>query len=232
MFWSTASCSGGLGHASATATSFRCEGRPGSSAAAAKSWNTRWTSFRLDVHGLTAADFGASTGGFTDCLLQRGAARVYAIDVGHGQLDERLRRDPRVVVLDRTNVRDLESLPEAVDLVTIDVSFIGLRLVLPAARRILGDEGKIVALVKPQFEAGRKDVGRGGVVRDPGVHRRVLEELFATAADSALSVVRLTASPLRGPAGNVEFLALLIPGGESKPMNAAIDAALAEVPPA
>ena len=131
--------------------------------------------FGIEVRDFVAADFGASTGGFTDCLLQRGAARVYAIDVGYGQLASRLRADPRVVVIERTNVRHLEQLPEQVDLVTIDVSFIGLSLVLPAARNLLNDSGRIVALVKPQFEVGRGEVGRGGVVRDAGAHRRVLE---------------------------------------------------------
>ena len=188
--------------------------------------------FALDVSKLTAADFGASTGGFTDCLLQRGAARVYAVDVGYGQLADRLRGDPRVVIIDRTNVRDLESLPEQVDLVTIDVSFIGLHLVLPAARRVLRKDGRILVLVKPQFEAGRADVGRGGVVRDPGAHRKVLAQLFTTAKDLGLAISALTASPLRGPAGNVEFLALLVPEGASIPMVEAIERAIAEAPSA
>jgi 23S rRNA (cytidine1920-2'-O)/16S rRNA (cytidine1409-2'-O)-methyltransferase len=187
--------------------------------------------FGIEVHGLVAADFGASTGGFTDCLLQRGAARVYAIDVGYGQLASRLRSDSRVEVIERTNVRHLESLPERVDLVTIDVSFIGLNLVLPAARSLLNERGRIVALVKPQFEAGPSEVGRGGVVRDSRAHRRVLENLFATSTELELGVIGLTASPLRGPAGNVEFLAALVPGVSSIPMNDAIDRALAEAPP-
>jgi 23S rRNA (cytidine1920-2'-O)/16S rRNA (cytidine1409-2'-O)-methyltransferase len=189
------------------------------------------TVFGIDVRDLVAADFGASTGGFTDCLLQRGAARVYAIDVGYGQLASRLRSDSRVKVIERTNVRHLESLPERVDLVTIDVSFIGLRLVLPAARSLLNNSGRIVALVKPQFEAGRTEVGRGGVVRDPEAHRRVLKNLFATATEHTLGVIGLSASPLRGPAGNVEFLAALAPGVSSIPMNDAIERALAEAPP-
>lgn len=189
------------------------------------------STFGIEVRGLIAADFGASTGGFTDCLLQRGAARVYAIDVGYGQLASRLRADPRVVVVERTNVRHLESLPERVGLVTIDVSFIGLSLVLPTARNLLGDSGRIVALVKPQFEAGRGHVGRGGVVRDPLTHRRVLENLFATADERGLGITGLTASPLRGAAGNIEFLAALSPGVSSIPMNDAIERALAEAPP-
>jgi 23S rRNA (cytidine1920-2'-O)/16S rRNA (cytidine1409-2'-O)-methyltransferase len=188
--------------------------------------------FDLDVAGLVAADFGASTGGFTDCLLQGGAARVYALDVGYGQLAQRLREDPRVVVMDRTNVRSLASLPEPVDLVTIDVSFIGLRLVLPAARDILGEDGCIVALVKPQFETGREEVGRGGVVRNPAAHRAVLAGIFATADDLGLGVRGLIASPLRGPAGNVEFLALLVPATPSILQAEAIDRALAEAPAA
>ena len=188
------------------------------------------SAFDVEVRDLIAADFGASTGGFTDCLLQRGAARVYAIDVGYGQLASRLRADPRVAVIERTNVRHLESLPERVDLVTIDVSFIGLSLVLPAARNLLNDSGRIIALVKPQFEAGRAEVGRGGVVRDSQAHRRVLENLFVTATEHGLGINGLTASPLRGPAGNIEFLAALVPGGSSIPMNHAIERALAEAP--
>lgn len=188
--------------------------------------------FGIDVLGLIAADFGASTGGFTDCLLQRGAARVFAIDVGYGQLASRLRADPHVVVIDRMNARHLESLPERVDLVTIDVSFIGLSLVLPAARNLLSERGQIVALIKPQFEAGRTDVGHGGVVRDPRVHRRVLENQFTLAADLGLGITGLAASPLRGPAGNIEFFAALVPGVTSIPMDEAIDGALQGAPPA
>jgi 23S rRNA (cytidine1920-2'-O)/16S rRNA (cytidine1409-2'-O)-methyltransferase len=188
--------------------------------------------FRLDVAGLVAADFGASTGGFTDALLQGGAVRVYAVDVGYGQLATRLRADSRVVVLERTNARYLTSLPEPVDLVTIDVSFIGLRLVLPAALLVLKEHGDIVALVKPQFEAGRKDVGRGGVVRDRETHRRVLREIVATADELGLGVAGLTASPLRGPAGNIEFLIHLVPGALTIPLDSAIERALDEAPAA
>jgi 23S rRNA (cytidine1920-2'-O)/16S rRNA (cytidine1409-2'-O)-methyltransferase len=168
--------------------------------------------FRLDVHGWLVADVGASTGGFTDCLLQHGATRVYAIDVGYGQLAWELQRDPRVVVVDRTNARHLERLAEPVDLVTIDVSFISLRLILPAAMGWLRQGGQIVALVKPQFEAGRKLVGKGGIVRDPAVHRRVLEELAAWAASHGLGLAGLVRSPITGAAGNVEFLAHWLPG--------------------
>ena len=188
--------------------------------------------FGIDVSGMIAADFGASTGGFTDCLLQRGATRVYAIDVGYGQLAERLRRDDRVIVKDRLNARSLAELPEAVDLVTIDVSFIGLRLVLPAALRILQADGEIVTLVKPQFEAGRGQVGRGGVVRNPETHFRVLADLFSASQELGLGVTGLTASPLRGPAGNVEFLAHLKPGAGSLPAAEAIAQVLEESPKA
>lgn len=188
--------------------------------------------FGVDVAGALAADFGASTGGFTDCLLQCGAERVYAIDVGYGQLAERLRLDRRVVIMDRLNARNLDDLPEQVDIVTIDVSFIGLRLVLPAALRVLKHDGVILALVKPQFEAGRGEVGRGGVVRDPETHRRVLQGVFAAADELGLGVAALTASPIRGPAGNVEFLALMRPGAPSVRAEEAIARALEEAPPA
>jgi 23S rRNA (cytidine1920-2'-O)/16S rRNA (cytidine1409-2'-O)-methyltransferase len=162
--------------------------------------------FGLDVAEIVAADVGASTGGFTDCLLQHGASRVYAIDVGYGQLAWRLRNDSRVIVMERTNARYLDRLPEAVGLVTVDVSFISLGLILPVAVRWLGLGGQAVALIKPQFEAGRREVGKGGVVRDPAVHQRVLEQVLGTAAELDLGLRGLMPSPLRGPAGNVEFL--------------------------
>ncbi len=167
------------------------------------------TAFGLDVRGWVCADFGASTGGFTDALLQHGARRVYAIDVGYGQLHYRLRNDPRVVVMERTNVRYLEALPEPIDLVTIDVSFISLRLVLPAAWRVLRPGGYVIALVKPQFEAGRGKVGKGGVVRDPAVHREVLERVTASTLEIGFAVLALERSPITGAEGNVEFLLLL-----------------------
>lgn len=172
--------------------------------------------FALDVGGKSAVDVGASTGGFTDCLLQRGAARVYAVDVGYGQLAWKLRTDPRVVVLERTNIRHLEQLPDGamVDLAVIDASFIGLALVLPPTLRLLQPGGEVVALVKPQFEAGKGQVGKGGVVREAGVHRRVLEETAALAAGLGLHVAGLTVSPAPGPAGNVEFLIRLRRGAE------------------
>ncbi|MGQ9682110.1 MAG: TlyA family RNA methyltransferase [Anaerolineae bacterium] len=162
--------------------------------------------FGIAPQGLVAADVGASTGGFTDCLLQRGATKVYAIDVGYGQLAWGLRQDPRVVVMERTNVRYLERLPEPVDLVTIDVSFISLALVLPVVARWLKPHGDIVALVKPQFEVGKGEVGRGGVVRRPEQHRVVLERMAALGHGLGLHPQGLIASPVLGPAGNREFL--------------------------
>lgn len=180
--------------------------------------------FALDVAGLTCADVGASTGGFTDCLLQRGAARVYAIDVGHGILDYRLRNDPRVVVLENTNARYLDHLPERVQFVSIDASFISLKLLLPVAQQWLDlptgsveRRPALVCLIKPQFEAGRKEVGKGGVVKDPATHRRVLEDVLTFAGASGLRPQGLIRSPLTGPAGNVEFLAWLRPGGAAEP---------------
>jgi 23S rRNA (cytidine1920-2'-O)/16S rRNA (cytidine1409-2'-O)-methyltransferase len=163
-------------------------------------------SFGLEVAGKRCADVGASTGGFTDCLLQRGAAQVFAVDVGHGILHWKLRQDPRVVVLERTNVRYLPALESIVDLVTIDVAFISLRLVLPVVAGWLAPGGDVVALVKPQFEAGRKAVGKGGVVRDPAVHRRVLDVTVAAMQAAGFGVQAVLRSPLRGPKGNVEFL--------------------------
>jgi 23S rRNA (cytidine1920-2'-O)/16S rRNA (cytidine1409-2'-O)-methyltransferase len=162
--------------------------------------------FHVAVGGMIAADVGASTGGFTDCLLQRGAARVYAIDVGYGQLAWRLRQHPRVVVMERTNARYLERLPEPVDLVVIDVSFISLKLILPRAVDWLRADGQIIALVKPQFEAGREQVSRGGVVKSAAVHAGVLRKIANWAIEQGLAVRGLMTSPLRGPAGNVEFL--------------------------
>lgn len=165
--------------------------------------------FAVDVHGLVAADIGASTGGFTHCLLQGGARKVYAIDVGYGQLVEKLRTDERVVVMDRTNARYLEAeqFAELPDLVSIDVSFISLKLIWPAACRILSPQGLIISLIKPQFEAGPHKVGHGGVVRDPAVHEEVLNELLELSNELELELMGLTYSPIRGPAGNIEFLA-------------------------
>jgi len=184
--------------------------------------------FGLDVAGLVALDVGASIGGFTDCLLHRGAARVYAVDVGHGELHPRLRQDRRVIVLENTNIRYLPSLPEMAAIATVDVSFISLELVLPVVWRLTTPTAQVVALVKPQFEAGRGQVGRDGVVRDQAVHRAVLERISAWAAAQGWRVRGLISSPLRGPAGNVEFLLHLAKVGENTDVAAAIAACLAE----
>lgn len=162
--------------------------------------------FGIAVEGAVCADLGASTGGFTDCLLQRGAQRVYAVDVGYGQIDQKLRDDERVIVMERINARYLEELPELIDLVVIDVSFISLSLILPVAKRVLTADGNCVPLVKPQFEAGRGEVGKGGVVRDPTIHRQVLEKSAGYALDNGFRVIGVTRSPIQGPAGNIEFL--------------------------
>lgn len=171
--------------------------------------------FQLDVRDWVVADVGASTGGFTDCLLQRGAGRVYAIDVGYGQLAWKLQQDPRVVIMDRTNARYLEALPEPVDLVTVDASFISLKLIVPMATRWLKPGAPMVTLIKPQFEAGRSRV-KGGVVQDPAVHQAVLEDLIDWATSQGMGLLGLIRSPITGPAGNVEFLAHWQPG-ESSP---------------
>jgi 23S rRNA (cytidine1920-2'-O)/16S rRNA (cytidine1409-2'-O)-methyltransferase len=165
--------------------------------------------FRIDPLGWTVLDAGASTGGFTDVLLERGASRVYAVDVGRGQLIERLRRDGRVVAMERTNLRTLDALPEPIRLATLDLSFISLRLVLSRVRHLLDADGQVVALVKPQFEAGRDAVPRGGVIRDPAVHLAVLERFCGDAAAAGFGVAGLIRSPLVGGDGNVEFLAHL-----------------------
>lgn len=167
--------------------------------------------FDISVKDKVCADAGASTGGFTDCLLQAGARRVYAIDVGKGILDWRLRQDPRVVVMEETNARYLERLPEPVEFVTVDVSFISLKVMLPVIKGWFGLEGgQAVALIKPQFEAGRKLVARGkGVVRDPEVHEEVVRDVLESAVEAGFEVRGTIRSPLLGPKGNVEFLAYL-----------------------
>jgi 23S rRNA (cytidine1920-2'-O)/16S rRNA (cytidine1409-2'-O)-methyltransferase len=164
--------------------------------------------FGIDPSGRVCLDVGASTGGFTDCLLQRGATRVYAVDVGHGQLDARLRADPRVVVRERVNARALSSaeVPEAVSLAVIDVSFISLRLILPAVVPLVEPAGAVVVLVKPQFEAGRGEVPRGGVVRSEAIRRRVVEEIEHAGRGLGLEVLETLESPIRGARGNTEFL--------------------------
>lgn len=173
--------------------------------------------FGLSPAGLVCADVGASTGGFTDCLLQAGAQKVYALDVGEGILDWKLRTDPRVVVMENTNARFVERLPEVIQLAVIDASFISLRLLLPVVAGWLGPAGRIVSLIKPQFEAGRERVGRKGVVRDPEVHREVVNDILEFASRLTLTPRALTRSRLLGPAGNVEFLVWLEAGGPAGP---------------
>ncbi|MCB9454829.1 MAG: TlyA family RNA methyltransferase [Anaerolineaceae bacterium] len=163
--------------------------------------------FAVDVRGRICADVGASTGGFTDCLLQHGAARVYALDVGYGQIHYKLRQDKRVIVMERTNARHVTALPEPVNLAVIDASFISLKLLLPAVKQWLAPQAEIIPLIKPQFEAGKNDVGKGGVVKDSQIHARVLEEILIFALQEGFAVKGLTTSPLKGPAGNTEFLA-------------------------
>ncbi|SNB46096.1 TlyA family RNA methyltransferase [Geobacter sp. DSM 9736] len=164
--------------------------------------------FRLDVTGRTVIDVGASTGGFTDCLLQRGAGKVYAVDVGYGQLAWKLRQDQRVVNLEKTNIRYLtpDRLHELPDMAVVDASFISLNKILPALLPLIGGEGCIVALIKPQFEVGRGEVGKGGVVRDSAQHRRVIEEVRELAVELGLEVKGVVESPILGPKGNREFL--------------------------
>jgi len=163
--------------------------------------------FEIEPAGRVALDVGASTGGFTDCLLQRGARRVYALDVGTGQLHDRLRRDPRVSVLEPINARNLkpDDLPESVSLITVDVSFISLRLILPALAPLLAAGTDLVALVKPQFEVGRREVGKGGIVRDTRLHGRVINEILSSGATVGMSAVNLCASSLPGTEGNREY---------------------------
>lgn len=167
--------------------------------------------FPISLTGKTAADIGASTGGFTDCMLQNGARRVYAVDVGYGQLAWSIRNDPRVVCLERTNARYLttEQIPEPLEFASIDVSFISLGLILPALRPLMAPGGEVAALVKPQFEAGRDKVGKKGVVRDRLVHREVLEHFLGHAEQADFSVLGLDFSPIRGPEGNIEYLGFL-----------------------
>lgn len=163
--------------------------------------------FGITIRGLVALDVGASTGGFTDCLLQEGAAKVYALDVGYGQLAWKLREDPRVRNIERTNIRyfDGAGIEDKIDIATIDASFISLKLVLPAVVRFLENEALLLALIKPQFEVGRKNVGKRGVVRDPLLHRQAVEEISAWCRENGLTVLGACESPLTGPAGNKEF---------------------------
>ena len=167
--------------------------------------------FGVDPTGYVCSDSGASTGGFTDCLLQQGASKVFAIDVGYGQLAWKIRSDPRVVVMERTNIRYVtpEALGEALDLSVVDVSFISLTIVLPAIQRLLKPTGQVLCLIKPQFEAGKENVGKKGVVRDPAVHRDVLERFLEFAGEQQFDVLGMSFSPIRGLEGNIEYLAHL-----------------------
>lgn len=192
--------------------------------------------FGIAVRDRVCADVGASTGGFTDCLLQHGAARVYAIDVGKGILHWRLRNDPRVVVMEKTNARFVEALPEPVSLVTVDASFISLKILLPAIKGWYGslppappvEAAELVALIKPQFEAGRQDAARGdGVIRDALIHRQVLQDVLTFADAHGFGVRGLLRSPLLGPKGNAEFLTWLVPGGISADIRGLIEQAAA-----
>lgn len=175
----------------------------------------RW--FGVDPTGFVCSDSGASTGGFTDCLLQQGAKKVFAIDVGYGQLAWKIRNDARVVTMERTNIRHVtpEQLGEPLDLSVVDVSFISLKLVLPVIRALLKPTGQVLCLIKPQFEAGREKVGKKGVVREPQTHIEVLEQFLKTAQENDFSVCGLTFSPVKGPEGNIEFLGHLRVGAGS-----------------
>jgi 23S rRNA (cytidine1920-2'-O)/16S rRNA (cytidine1409-2'-O)-methyltransferase len=164
--------------------------------------------FNIDINGKACMDIGASTGGFTDCMLQNGAKKVYAVDVGYGQLAWQLRTDKRVVVMERTNIRHVtrEQIAEPLDFISVDVSVISLRLVLPAAKELLAENGEIVCLIKPQFEAGRGQVGKKGVVRDKSVHVTVITDITDNAAKNGFAVLDLGYSPIKGPEGNIEYL--------------------------
>ena len=190
--------------------------------------------FDVDITGKVCADVGASTGGFTDCLLQNGAEMVYAIDVGYGVLHWKLRNDPRVVVMERTNARYLDNLPGPVSLVTIDASFISLALLLPAVKGWFGDKkGQVIALIKPQFEAGRKAAAKhAGVIKDEAVHAKVIEETLSNALALGFTPVGLIPSPIKGPKGNVEFLVdlRLEPGSGSINLEDMIHEALKKMP--
>ena len=167
--------------------------------------------FNINVKDKVAIDVGASTGGFTDCLIQYGAKKVYAVDVGYGQLAWKLRNDPRVVIIERKNVRYIKpsDIGEPVDIATIDVSFISLKLVLPVVKNLLKENGEIIALIKPQFEVGRGEVGKGGIVREKEQHEKVISEIKSFAIDSGFKVLNVTKSPIAGQKGNVEFLIYL-----------------------
>lgn len=177
--------------------------------------------YSINLENLICMDIGASTGGFTDCMLQNGAKKVYSIDVGYGQLDWKLRQDERVVSMERTNIRYVNShdIEDEIDFASIDVSFISLKLVLPVVKELIKKDGKIIFLIKPQFEAGRKKVGKKGVVRDKAVHREVIEKILKFACELGLNVEDITYSPIKGPKGNIEFLVYVI----NKPSDNSLD---------
>ena len=177
--------------------------------------------FGVKPEGYVCSDSGASTGGFTDCLLQQGAKKVFAIDVGYGQLDWKIRSDPRVVVMERTNIRYVtpDQLGEPLDLSVIDVSFISLKIVLPAIKELLKEDGQVLCLIKPQFEAGKEKVGKKGVVRDISVHKEVLRDFVANAEALGFGVKGITFSPIKGPEGNIEYLGWLQQDGVSNPID-------------
>jgi 23S rRNA (cytidine1920-2'-O)/16S rRNA (cytidine1409-2'-O)-methyltransferase len=184
--------------------------------------------FNINVNGLVCADVGSSTGGFTDCMLQRGASKIYAIDVGKGILHWKLRNDARVIVMEETNARFVESLPEKISLVTIDASFISLKILLPVVKHWLADDSQIVSLIKPQFEAGKKDVARGdGVIRDAAIHKQVLRDVLTFAESENFGINGLIKSPLLGPKGNAEFLVWLTLQKTSADISALVEHALA-----
>ena len=190
--------------------------------------------YGLDFTDMVTMDVGASTGGFTDCMLQNGAKKVYAIDVGYGQLDWKLRSDERVVCLERTNARYLtrEQIPEELDFASIDVSFISLKLIFPALYALLREGGEVACLIKPQFEAGREKVGKKGVVRDPKVHLEVLENFLTHAKENDFTVLGITYSPIRGPEGNIEYLGYLRKSAEEDripDLRALVDASHTEL---
>ncbi|OGB97287.1 hypothetical protein A3F06_01005 [candidate division TM6 bacterium RIFCSPHIGHO2_12_FULL_36_22] len=166
--------------------------------------------FNIDVTGMTVLDAGLSTGGFTDCLLQLGATKVYGVDVGYGQVHEKIRADERVIVMERTNLRNLDSLPDTIDLVTLDLSFISVLKVMPAVTPLLKDGGKLVVLIKPQFEAERGQVGRGGIIKDSAVHKQVTDKVVAGIKEYGFELQGLIDSPITGMHGNKEFLSYFI----------------------
>lgn len=187
--------------------------------------------FKIDLNGKTAIDIGASTGGFTDCMLQKGAVKVYAIDVGYGQIAWKLRQDSRVVVMERTNMRYVkpEDIGESADFAAADVSFISLQLIFPVAKLLLSETGGFVCLVKPQFEAGRDKVGKHGVVRDPETHKEVLSKVIGSAKSNGFEFRGVTFSPIKGPAGNIEYLLFIAKDGETIPdLTGAIESVVAE----